>query len=189
MKPEPFVQMVMLEKYGLQFEKIPETSEKTPDFSLSLAGELVMVAEVKNLPDIFPSEDTGWHVRNPEPNIFEYERVDNGPSRVGRVIYNAFRQIKTYACLRCVAIINDDLADVSNLDEIIFGYFAEVNLSGGVLRLSSDTRPYRSLKEVVPKIDLFIWIDRNQNKDRPESIHITACSRRGDDFAVKYLHV
>jgi hypothetical protein len=177
-EPEQFVQRLFAKLYGVELQKLPEPGDqKVPDFELVINGERLAVLEVKNLMRVEPSEKTGWRMSPPvprelippvpkvlidrPPGFVAWERVDNGPSRVGSVVHEAWKQLRNYPEAKVLVFVNDGDLDVGDLDEAFNGFMEYGDDSVTVTNIASRKIALGDIREEKNKIDLYVWINRH----------------------------
>lgn len=197
MRYENLIHEAMRKRYGLDFNIIPTAKIKTPDFELIFGGSTVLVAELKTLEDVVPSPESGWQDLSTTEDIEESIRIDNSVAKVGKCIKDAVKQLRIYAGVKMLILYNEGMADVADLDNVLFGYF-EADVDGSRhLRFSSDDRPYRNRQADIDEIDIFVWIQKTQphidiktltivEEDGLE-FYIRVNSQEGLDFYKEYM--
>ncbi|MBZ9711782.1 hypothetical protein [Deinococcus multiflagellatus] len=188
MDPEQLVKDWMERTYGLILEKIPESTTKTPDFSISFDANLIGYAELKTLERVDPSQTPGWseveemQVHEEGMTMSMHSREDNSVNRVSNCIEKAYEQLRGYPSIRCLIILNASYADVGDLEECIYGYSEFEGQTP--LRLVSDPRAHKRLLPILPAFDIFIWLDRKGARLQP---FLRGGSPTGVKFAQDFL--
>ncbi len=166
---ERFVRETFYEHFGVQLQKIPESSssgEKTADFELIFQAQRFGVIEVKKLIRTPRTPENGWTVIYRENGIREARRKDNSPQRVARLIQTAWKQLSSYPEPKILTIVNDEsIADVDDLTEAFNGFLEYGNEDSGYHDNTASWKIANGyIKEIKWKIDLYIWIDRIHNQ-------------------------
>jgi hypothetical protein len=168
-KPEQFVSEILLNLYGVQLRKLPESKsdgKKTPDFELLDGGTRCAVMEVKTLDYTPRTLENGWTVEI-DDIIKKAERIDNSPKRVATLINKAWKQLSDFAEPKILTFVNDEpVADNLDLEEALNGFMTYENEEGfSYNNFSSISLANGRIKDLKWNIDLYIWIDRVRRKD------------------------
>ena len=160
--------------------KIKERNERAPDFELVRDGQLVFVAELKDIERYPASENRGWTI--PKPGDMHYpiaHRTDNAVSRVADKIHQAYHQLKDFPLPRVLILLNhDSFVDVKDLEEAFTGEQLYADAVFSYVNTVSKKIAEGKIKEEKGKIDLYIWIE-----ERTEHIEFLYPTRIGHDLA------
>lgn len=178
-KSEQYVIDLFQRRFGVELVKIPQSQGKSPDFESVRNGQRVFVAELKDIEYLSPSEDRGWTVEKFSDGSQSANRTDNAVSRVARKIHDAFGQLEQYSAPRVLIFLNHDPAvDVNDLEEAYTGEHTYGNEVFSYVNTSSKKIAEGCIREEKDKIDLYIWIDRMD-----ERIWFRSPQQSGDDLA------
>ncbi|MHB8131605.1 MAG: hypothetical protein ACYDEX_21700 [Mobilitalea sp.] len=161
---EIYVKELFHDLFSLDFEKIKETNDKTPDFNIKFNRSIIAVAELKSFISEKPSEDNGW-IKNKD-GIFQKVSDDNGPARVARKIKEAFKQLKNYPNPKVLVFLNKEpFLDYIDLHECYYGFLGYGSKEELYRNDVSKKIAEGDIKDIKNKIDIYIWIDRiHKNK-------------------------
>ena len=153
------MQVLFLDRYGVELTKIPESTSKTPDFEFCPNGECAFVAELKTLEYHPPSIDRGWEVEKGELSTRSW-RWDNAVNRVGTWIQKGYKQLSTRVEPKVLIFLNEDNLDVLDLEEAVSGFQSYKGKSGIVIENMISNYIAKRINKVAQQIDLYVWIDR-----------------------------
>ena len=142
-------------KWSLQLKKIKEGKDKKPDFKGIVNNETVFYAELKTI-----MEDQWYNNDN--------ETVRNDPvlNRISNKIYEAYSQLiqinKNHSIPNILIFLNYDYSiNCSYMTDILTGtHFVE----SGNHQIGFYNRFRERIKDKMSFIDLYIWIDKRNNK-------------------------
>lgn len=165
-KSERYVIGLLKRRFGIILSKVPENHEAQPDFEYILDGQRVFVAELKDIEYHPPSEQRGWTIPKPDEKFCHFShRTDNAVSRVADKIHNAFCQLKTSPPPRVLIFLNDDsMVDVKDLEEAFTGQHVYGNEEFSYVNVVSKNIAGGKIREEKSKIDLYVWIERRNEK-------------------------
>lgn len=182
---ELLAKKIFKERYLLEFEKIPESTQQTSDFYIKHGQEILAVAEVKDFSGVFPSDkyDLGY-----SKNVFGvWSKKDNSADRVSRKIKEGYDQLVSYETKNKVLIlVNYALnLDVLDLKATLDGYLIYSSQDGSRIK---NFVPYAiSHKHIKKKISLFdgiFWIETNQSKIQKYELDLF-CFYKSKEFVEK----
>lgn len=175
---------ILRTRYQLDVEEIPTQPQAgpTPDLLVRCDGQVAFVVEVKTLK--FDRDLSKFDVNG------EFHGPDRGPERAGKAIDEAARQLRTRPEPRVLAIVNEDLYDVHDLDTAVTGGY-EVRQGDLAVRLNvmGAGRIARGrVRACIGDIDLCIWIDaRRHNASGEPSVSLRASTPQGVRIAHAHL--
>lgn len=182
---ERYVLEILRQRFGVVLRPVPRQTTKTPDFELVESGKQILVAEMKTITIAPRTAEAGWTVRHVGNGITESTRDDNGPSRVGHVIYKAWKQLRGYDCAKVVILLNEEgLVDVHDLVEACTGQHIYSNGHFTYVNASSMRIANGDLAKALSELDLFIFID----KVRESKVFVRITTTPGYDIAHRYLN-
>jgi len=140
---------------GLLAERIPETTMKTPDFRLLRGVETVAYCEVKSPQDVFTERLHAAIGEVPEgqlAGIIECGYTSRHYRCLERAAKKAAAQFAsvnpTHSIPNILMIVNHDAHSYEDdFREVLIGYLDGV-------------RTGKALRDDIPEIDLYVWIDR-----------------------------
>ena len=149
---------------GLTAEPIPHKAGKTPDFRILRERQIVAFCEVKSPQDVFTERlrDAVIGAKGQLAGIIEVGH----PSRQYRCLERAAKKAAAqfdaenaaHSVPNILMIVNHDAhSDVSDFLEVLTGYF------GG-------RRVGNALRDEIPQIDAYLWIDTRTNSRTAEWI-------------------
>lgn len=154
----------LLERTGpARLRRIPESDVRTPDYELQLDGSRVAVAEVKTLSYAPRTEANGFKITTHEHGDW-YERSDNSPARVGRCIYDAWKQLSGHSLPKILIFVNEEIGmDVLDLQEAVEGFLIYGTKETGYFKNVRSRRIAEGdIKAIRWQIDLYVWIERSR---------------------------
>jgi len=94
--------------------------------------------------------------------IHEATRTDNAPQRVGKLIHEAWKQLRTAKEPRILVFVNDETQmDSLDLQEAFDGFLHYGNDSLGFYKNTASAKvANEAIREGKWEIDLYVWIDR-----------------------------
>jgi hypothetical protein len=149
----------------LRADPIPETVRKTPDFRVLRGSETVAFCEVKSPQDIFTERLTAAIRQAPggqRAGIIEHGH----PSRQYRCLERAAKKAAaqfasvnpSHSVPNVLMVVNHDTYSYKDdFREVLIGY------CGGI-------RTGKALRDDIPEIDAYVWIDRKANRKPAERI-------------------
>jgi hypothetical protein len=150
---------------GLLADPIREQITKTPDFRILRGAETVAFCEVKYPQDIFTERLTAAIRQAPDGQIGGI--IEHGhPSRQYRCLERAatkaaaqFESINpSHSVPNVLMVVNHDAYSYEDdFREVLIGY------CGGI-------RTGKALRDDIPEIDAYVWIDRKANRKSQERI-------------------
>ncbi|MCA9629095.1 MAG: hypothetical protein KC766_15550 [Myxococcales bacterium] len=160
-RQERFVRSLLLERFGAELRRIPESATKTPDYELLSGGARAAVVEVKTLEASVMSEATGWKIERRNEHSWSGTRKDNAPARVASHIHKAAKQLQHYAEPKVLVFVNEDtMADVLDLEEAVRGiHVYGSSTTGCVVNTASKRIAEGRIREDRWLIDLYVWIE------------------------------
>ncbi|HVV51395.1 MAG TPA: hypothetical protein VHO06_17120 [Polyangia bacterium] len=177
---EKYVETLLRTRFGVSLRKIKEHDLKEPDYELLDAERRAAVVEIKHLKREPRTAANGW---KPAPFGPWITRSDNGPSRVGQKIHEAYKQLCRYSEPRVLIILNDDVTDVHDLEEAFRGGTFYGSESFGYWNTSSAPIALGRIRAEKVSIDLYIWIDRL----RREKVFFRLQSAAGHEIARRFF--
>jgi hypothetical protein len=153
-------------RFGIILSKVLENHEAQPDFEYIRDGQRVFVAELKDIEYHPPSEQRGWTIPKPDEKSHRFShKTDNAVSRVADKIHDAFRQLKTSPPPRILILLNgDSMVDVKDLEEAFTGQHVYGSEAFSYVNVVSKKIAEGKIREEKSKIDLYIWIERRNEK-------------------------
>lgn len=163
---ERYVIDLLKRRFGIFLFKVPEDDEARPDFECIRDGQRVFMAELKDIKYYPPSEQRGWTIPQLDEKFCHFShRTDNAVSRVADKIHDAFRQLKTSPSPRVLILLNDDsMVDVKDLEEAFTGQHVYGSEAFSYVNVVSKKIAEGKIREEKSKIDLYVWIERRNEK-------------------------
>jgi len=171
-------------KFGTVLRKIPESTVsgvQTADFELLDGEQRVAVIEVKQFALTPRTAAHGWVEASDIPEMYGprddrfkmHTRDDFGPTKIGRTIDAAWRQLRLYESPKILVFVNDEHAfDVVDLQEAWNGFLDYGTAETGYLRNVASKKIARGrIRDAKGKIDLYVWFDRHYGKGRYVGFH------------------
>lgn len=171
-------------RYELAVEEIPTQPQAgpSPDLLVRCDEQVAFVVEVKTLK--FERD-----LRRLDANG-QFHGPDRGPERAGKAIDEAARQLRMRPEPRVLAIVNEDIYDVHDLDTAVTGGY-EVRQGDVAVRLNvmGAGRIARGrVRACVGDIDLCLWIDaRRLDASGQPRTHLRASTPQGVRIAHEHL--
>ncbi len=154
-----------LENLGLQVNKIKETDKRTPDFEVSLNGQVLFYCEEKTIEQVeteymTPEELERYCDSLQESHDYELDK-DNTYDNIASRINKAIKQFKYVNPNRdypnVISITNFD--DSKGLPDLFIALTGKAKLeNGGYWRIHRVGR----IADKLDDIDLFLWFDQDQ---------------------------
>jgi hypothetical protein len=148
----------------VRLRKVPETNTKTFDHEL-LSGESgerrVAAVEVKKLVRAPRTPENGWV---PTEYGGMVRAHDNSAARVGRVIHEAYKQLKAAAEPKVLVFVNDEHMDALDLKEALNGYLIYGNGDTRFKNPSAMKVARGTIRAEKYLIDLYVWINRYEGR-------------------------
>ena len=159
---ERYVRELFAEKFGVTLRKLAESTvpgQQTADYEVLADGSRIAVLEVKCLEEAPRTPENGWYVNADGWNT---KNKDNGPTRVGRLIHSAWKQLGQYAAPKILTFVNDEsFLAVKDLEEAFHGAHPYgTPETGYIWNVASKKIAAGVIKDEKGRIDLYIWIDR-----------------------------
>jgi hypothetical protein len=162
---ERFVMDLFLRRFGLGLTKVPETKCPMPDFEFVRDNQRLFVAELKDIEHQPMSEKAGWTLPGPDDECPVAHRTDNAVRRVANKIHDAFKQLGNFTCPRVLIFLNhDSMVDEKDLMEAFTGQLPYSNGVITVINTVSKGIANGRIREEKTQIDLYIWIQKENDK-------------------------
>lgn len=177
-RAEGVIQQLFANRWGVALSKIPESSEKSPDFAVTIADDQVATVEVKALEDTCKalSHEEAQSLVEEASSLDDDEALlipgassrSNEVSRIATKIHTAAKQLARYEGPKGLVVVNEDLGpDHDDLRDA---------LNGGLLYTADSASPrelrryefistleqkdaHARLAADRAKIDFYVWID------------------------------
>jgi hypothetical protein len=141
---EIYVRNLLGKRYGACLHKIPKSEQegvKTPDYELLVTHVRVAVLEVKRLVRTPRTLENGWQLKVSANGIREATRADNAPQRVGKLIHEAWKQLRTVRDPKILVFVNDETQmDTLDLQEAFNGFLHYGNDSLGYYKNTTSAK-------------------------------------------------
>ncbi len=165
LESEQYFRELALRRWSTVLAKLPESALKGPDYELLKDGQRVALAEVKLVERLPMTPEHGWLPDPSSPGAFTLNRIDNAPSRVGRKLHEAWKQLRAFSEPKILVYVNDD-SDVDRMDlhEAINGFMVYGNdETGRIVNTVSKRIAAGDIREEKYRIDLYVWVDRHRD--------------------------
>lgn len=158
---ERYVRAVLFERFGTELRRLPEGTERTPDYELLAQAGRAAVLEVKTVELTPRTPENGWNVTPQGEHMWEATRRDNAPQRVGAHIHSAAGQLIRFGDPKILVILNHDpLVDVLDLEEAVQGYQPYgTEETGYLINTASKRIAEGHIRDERWLIDLYVWIE------------------------------
>jgi hypothetical protein len=162
LEEERYVRELFAELYGVLLRKVPESNTKTFDHELLSGEQRAAAVEVKKLVRAPRTPENGWLPTEYGGMVRSH---DNSAARVGRVIHEAYKQLKAAAEPKVLVFVNDEHMDALDLKEALNGYLIYGDDDVGRYKNPSAMKVARgTIREEKYLIDLYVWINRYEGR-------------------------
>ena len=184
-KEKEIIKELFKERFGLVLSDVEESQVKSPDFEFLEEGKRRFVAELKTIISVPPSEETGYE----KTSTGSWMRKDNSPSRISRLIDNAYKQLKDYPEPK-VLIFFDKTGGLGIFD-LETALTEKMDFKGPDGSIKTFLTPHKNaleINEAKNTIDLYVWVEEPAHKNEYKyKIQFMCYKDGGKEFCDKFF--